>query len=537
MLAPDIVAAIVDKTLSSEMMLIDLVAETPLIWDARRTGSENASEQGASARGLGSRGNSLPRRFQIKLHDLPVAEIRAYPAGRPATTRRCVMSLSNQFSVFSACMLVGVAFLPDAKAVPSYARQTGMPCAACHTTPPELTPFGRDFKINGYTLTGMQQIEAQGKGTQAGLKISEVPPLSAMLLTSFTHTSKDQPDTQNNDTSFPQELSLFFAGEITPHIGSFLQLTYAQEDDNLSLDNTDIRYANHLTVAGKDTIYGVTLNNSPTVEDPWNTTPVWGFPFISSDVAPTPAAAPLISDALAQEVAGLGGYMFWDNHLYADLTLYRSAQILGEGPGGAPSNESDNTIKNVTPYWRVAWEQKIGSNTLEVGTFGLWSELYPQGISGETDKYTDLAIDAQFEHPMGSNTLTLRGTYIHEHASLDGSVDDGLAANDSNTLETLNLNGTFHLGTKAAFSIGGFNTSGDKDKLLYPPDPVDGSANGSPDSRGWILQATYLPWQNTQFTLQYVGYSKFNGDDHNYDGSGRDASDNDTIYLAAWLVW
>ena len=455
------------------------------------------------------------------------------------------MSLYKWFGLSSVCTLVGASFLPgNAWAVPSYARQTGMPCTACHTTPPELTPFGRDFKINGYVMTGMQQIEAPGKGTSAGLKISEVPPLSAMLITSLTRTSKNQPDTQNNDASFPQELSLFFAGEITPHIGSFLQLTYAQSEDtngdttdSFSLDNTDIRYANHMTLAGKDTVFGVTLNNAPTVEDPWNTTPVWGYPFISSDIAPTPAAAPLVSDALAQQVAGLGGYAWWNDHLYADVTLYRSAHLLGTGPGGAPDKDSEDTIKNVTPYWRLAWEQKIGKNNFEVGTFGLWSELYPQGISGKTDTYTDLALDSQFEHPMGNNMLTLRGAYIHQKASLDGSVRDGLAANDSNSLDTLNLNGTYHLGTSAAFSIGGFNTTGDSDTLLYPPNPLDGSANGSPDSRGYVLQATYLPWQNTQFTLQYVGYNKFNGGSHNYDGSGRDASDNNTIYLAAWLVW
>jgi hypothetical protein len=52
-----------------------------------------------------------------------------------------------------------------------------------------------------------------------------------------------------------------------------------------------------------------------------------------------------------------------------------------------------------------------------------------------------------------------------------------------------------------------------------------------------VLQATYLPWQNTQFTLQYIGYNKFNGSDNNYDGSGRDASDNNTLYLAGWFVW
>jgi len=69
------------------------------------------------------------------------------------------MSLRQQIGLFYACMLVGIVFLPGtARAVPSYARQTGMPCSVCHTTPPELTSFGRSFKINGYTLTGMKQI-------------------------------------------------------------------------------------------------------------------------------------------------------------------------------------------------------------------------------------------------------------------------------------------------------------------------------------------------------------------------------------------
>jgi len=450
------------------------------------------------------------------------------------------MTLINAFRSCCACMLISIVLLPlNAQAVPSYARQTGMACSGCHTTPPELTSFGRSFKINGYVLTGMKQIEAEGKGTGAGLKLNEIPPISAMLLTSYTHTAKSQPDTQNDDTSFPQEFSLFFAGEITPHIGSFLQLTYAQENDNLSLDNTDIRYANHLTLGGKDTVYGLTLNNSPTVEDPWNTTPVWGYPFITSDVAPSPGWAPLVSDALAQQVAGLGGYAMWNDHLYANLTLYRSAHLLGEGPGGAPNVDSEDTIQNVTPYWRLAWQQPIGSNTLEVGTFGLYSKLYPNGVSGKTNDYTDLALDTQFEHPMGNDMLTLRGTFIHENQSLDASAENGDANSSSQSLDTLNLNGTYHLGTAAAFSIGGFNTTGTHDSTLYatdPGDPVNG-ADGRPDSRGYILQATYLPWQNTQFTLQYVGYNKFNGSSNNYNGEGRDASDNNTVYLAAWFVF
>ena len=40
-----------------------------------------------------------------------------------------------------------------AHAVPSFTRQTGVACEQCHTVAygPALTPYGRQFKLNGYT--------------------------------------------------------------------------------------------------------------------------------------------------------------------------------------------------------------------------------------------------------------------------------------------------------------------------------------------------------------------------------------------------
>src|SRR5580704_2802919 len=42
----------------------------------------------------------------------------------------------------------------SAKALPSFARQTGQPCGTCHTDFPFLTPYGRRFKLLGYTTGG-----------------------------------------------------------------------------------------------------------------------------------------------------------------------------------------------------------------------------------------------------------------------------------------------------------------------------------------------------------------------------------------------
>jgi hypothetical protein len=66
---------------------------------------------------------------------------------------------------------------------------------------------------------------------------------------------------------------------------------------------------------------------------------------------------------------------------------------------------------------------------------------------------------------------------------------------------------------------------------------VFGFANNSPNSNGWIGELAWVPYQNVKLLLQYVMYQKFNGASSNYDGSGRNASDNDTFYLLGWLAF
>jgi hypothetical protein len=48
-------------------------------------------------------------------------------------------------------ILFGV--VPAAHGLPSYSRQTGQACSSCHVGGnwPQLTPWGRFFKLSGYT--------------------------------------------------------------------------------------------------------------------------------------------------------------------------------------------------------------------------------------------------------------------------------------------------------------------------------------------------------------------------------------------------
>ena len=82
-------------------------------------------------------------------------------------------------------ILCGIVFtlgLPgNAYAVPSFARQTGLACEACHTVFPQLTPFGRVFKASGYTLSNTSKVQDIDRIKHYSLQIQDFRRLSTMI--------------------------------------------------------------------------------------------------------------------------------------------------------------------------------------------------------------------------------------------------------------------------------------------------------------------------------------------------------------------
>ena len=431
-----------------------------------------------------------------------------------------------------------LALKPEAHAVPSYSRQTGLPCSSCHFAPPELTPFGRKFKLDGYVFTTKPEVSADKKDHNAALHLLEAFPLSVIFDTSFTATKSAQPGTQNGNFQFPQDASLFLAGKWTSHVGSFVQVTYNTQGDHFSWDNTDVRYANSYKLFDKPLAYGITFNNNPTVEDLWNSTPAWGFPFSSSSAAPGPTAGALINGGLAQDVAGIGAYTMWNEHIYLAGTLYRSEHIgAGQPIDGVGFGVN---IRGVAPYWRAAWQTVTENNALEIGTYGMHVKSTNNAITGLSDSFTDYAFDFQYDRTIpqfNSDVLSFRGTYIRENSSLASTFDGGGAGFPRHHLNTLQANAEYHFGTKLSGTVGYFNVHGTPDPILFPQEPVSGSANGDPRSSGYILNLSWWPEQNVDLAVQYTGYQRFNGLQTNYDGAGRNASANNTLYILARFVF
>jgi hypothetical protein len=362
---------------------------------------------------------------------------------------------------------------------------------------------------------------------------------------------------QNGTVSFPQQVGIFYAGKVAPHVGAFLQITYANDSGTISIDNTDLRYADMRVLPDdKSLIYGVSLNNNPTVQDLWNSTPAFGFPFATSNAVVSPLAATQIDGTLAQEVAGISAYALWNESVYAEFGAYRSAKQGATnaltGAAGPLDGTTSNVISGVAPYWRVAYERVWGQHSIEVGLYGLDVKLLPGGspsqpepLSGPYNRFRDIAEDLQYQLIADEHIFTADATRIHESMSLDASFASGAAANLRDDLTTSRVALTYYFRRKIGGTLGYFSTTGTGDVALYPgpaapgtgPTGVITSANGSPDTRGLIAEVNYLPWLNTKLGVQYTAYTKFNGGGTNYDGAGRSASDNNAWYLLLWFAY
>ncbi len=422
-----------------------------------------------------------------------------------------------------------------AQAVPAFAQQTGQPCKSCHVGGfgPELTPFGREFKLGGYTLRAHASV-----------------PIAAMAIASYTHTRKAQdpaPEhlSKNNNLTL-DEAAMFIAGGLGQHLGGFAEITYEGIDRHFTWDNLDLRAVTNGKVFGEDATFGLSLNNSPTVQDAWNTLPAWGFPFTDTETSPTPDATPLIDDSLAQGVIGLTGYTWIGHKLYFEAGGYTSPSTGTLDFLGA---DDPGKIHGAAPYARAAMQTKLGGGTFEVGTSALKAAMFPERdrTSGLSDRYIDLGLDASWQKTLGtSDTISLNLRYEHEKADLRASCALGLIGDGTDAgcgryhLNEARAAARYTLHDRIALTVSPFSITGSSNSNVF-----DG--NGSPNSDGVMGQVDYTFWPssnsplgprvNARVGVQYTSYGKFNGRHRNFDGEGANASDNDVLRVFSWIAF
>ncbi|MES2104795.1 MAG: cytochrome C [Pseudomonadota bacterium] len=438
----------------------------------------------------------------------------------------------QQSLAYSPAHMAGIFFLPvllllmmqPVHAVPSFARQTKLDCMTCHVSWPELTPTGRLFKLNGYTLGEQLRV-----------------PLAGMLQVSRTSTANVDPRQADN---FPkdrelvlQQASVFVSGKLAEQLGIFSQVTYDGVAHHTSIDNLDLRYAQRFGESPQATIAGVTLHNNPMVQDIYNTGPTWGFPFASSPVALAPNAGTVI-ESLGQQVAGFGAYALWHNTVYAELSAYRTADKAFSLLRAGTDHAGDAALRGLNPYWRLALQHEWGAgmHSAMIGTYGININRYPDSSMpfGSTDRLRDIGFDAQYQYITDRHRFSAQLNTIRENQRWNASS----FSNQSDVLKSFRSKLSYYYQKQYGINLSYFSLRGNGDDLLYNTGaPISGSAGGSPNSNGYVVELNYLPRRDIRIALQYTGYTRFNGAASNYDGFGRNARNNNTLYLMTWLMF
>jgi hypothetical protein len=482
--------------------------------------------------------------------------------------------------------LAAAAFMPlllviaprEAQALPAFARQTGHNCVACHAGGqfPELTPYGRMFKMTGYTIG------------QRALPLSVMGIMSSSRVKDTTKSDNPPADFAKNGAGTFSSASLFIAGKITENIGLFSQITYDNYAEqgvagdgmgatsfkgHTSADNIDLRFADRFIDANRDLIFGVSANNNPSVSDPWNTAAAW----MQYVPVPSPTSSQFIDGAAPYpgygpggQVAGLSAYAYLNKLLYAELGAYKTANrglsILSAGT----NNQNTVKLKGPSPYWRLALTREWGAHNIMVGTSGMVSDVYdnPEDTSDPTafSRRKDQGFDAQYQYLLDPHTVTAQAAYMTSKVRYsDAMANQPVNFVDSlgNPLPNTNLSDktnilraklTYVYRAKYGGSLGYFNRTGSTNTLNqtsgYDPatlsitstDPnaaefstrVGGNLTGNPATSGFTYEAFWTPVQYVRVGLQYTTYSKFNGAASNYDGLGRDAKDNNSLFFYVW---
>lgn len=439
----------------------------------------------------------------------------------------------------AALIAAASAGLPRAHALPSYARQTGQRCAACHVGGnwPQLTPWGRFFKLSGYAA-GRSFVDKEGFNYvplglfgQAGITWAAQP-----------NDAQGNPVVTQNGTPEAYQFSVELGTKLSDWAGVFAEYGIGNNFPGWkgASGPVDVRATHFFHTAKHELLIGFDSNNDPSVQDVWNTVPSWTFPFYGSPQSPGPPASPVIA-SLAQETGSAGLYTLLDRTFYVELSMYR----VGNGffrfmNAGTSYATGAQYLQGWNPYWRAYWTRESGPNVWMAGTFGIAAKLYPDSAapSGPTDSFIDTGFDTQYQHLSDIGKLTFRSAYIYESQSWDASYPVGAVSSPKGNLKSLNLSASFAIRDAWTITGGYLLSNGNSNSALYGVTDSNGNLLSSkPNTIEYELELDRTITQNVIASLQYTGFTKFNGLSTNIDGLGRKPSDNNTVWLSVFFAF
>ncbi len=451
--------------------------------------------------------------------------------------------------------LLSIALPERAYAIPSFTRQTGFSCDECHTVYPNLTPFGREFKMHGYTMSVSKAVKSSSDATTTPLmNLNKVPMLSVRIVSLWSNqaggnngivprgiTTGGQgfvsfPAGYNDKETFNLlgDSSIYIAGKISPYLGTFMEFSgIDDEGGGLGLGMLDtVLVAPDASVGGKSVVYGVRGVDAVFTGDPSNVLGTWG---LTSQLMGMSTHNTLFDPNRAM-VEGGELYGMWGGFngggLFGTVGFYHptGSQTAGSfvqgnlaGMSGTPGTLNTSTVDEAV---RLAYYlPALGNLYAEAGAsayFGKEGMLAPSTASISnpfyTDTYYNYAIDAQVQYIGDKNLAELFAIYQSQNDSkfygqdLYSNINYG-ASGTSVQRNGLAVTADYYYERTYGAYVKFLTQSSGKVKDM--------------DVTGTVLGLSWFPWQNVQMIIEQALFNTYNPGLAQYQNTSLSPSDFD----------
>ncbi len=382
-----------------------------------------------------------------------------------------------------ALALLALASLPStSRAVPAFARQTGLQCSACHTQQyPTLNAFGRRFKLDGYTMIG-----AQGKVEGTGLSIPAILNASLFFKIRMQKTNGDdgpgERTTNSGELQFPDEFALLIAGRVSQYIGFLLEG---------QLPSNDAAVLAGFKVPFSYNVKGLRASVIPFTTDALGAS--YGFELFNTGAVRNIRFMEHRSDMSAQQYIGTAtaasgtSFVLGNHHFFANVTKWSPAHMAAAEGFASPMPSAS--------YARFGWTPDLGGWDLGLGVqkwFGSARVDDGNGTSTVEEIGTRAwAVDGQAQGTVGEFPVSV-------YVSLATAEASGTTGNVFNNRPR----------DRSALAIAGqLGLLPGKASLLLAYRNGDNGAATNHQDRALTIGGMYHLHQNVQLQLNYSMYS------------------------------
>lgn len=354
----------------------------------------------------------------------------------------------------------------ESEAIPSFARQMGVPCFACHYQHiPKLNSFGREFKLGGFTQIAQDTINDDG-----GFSLPSFSNISLITHFQYAQDTKEKATTPNKvgtergEWGLPNDAALWIGGRLGENFGYATELPGPIKSPKIIFSKDFGGVRGGVVVGSTDamgTAYSMELFNTGAVQNHRD----WDM-----------RNAVYVQQALGGPAAGqtTGVHFFAGSSLFfANVGLFGPASItagpgdtafcgngIACGTGGTESGTSADAVGlNQTPGDWGGWSIDSGFNLSIYYRFALTPKIADgvdfmvgvQGTAGSTKATLGLtnAAGTPVEAMLNTNTLAF-DTQVQ--TDISGMSLEVTAAYQTNASTDLNTNGAASLATATSFT-------------------------------------------------------------------------------------